>query len=707
MDNLSNKSYLYAIASLDFIARFHNLDIDFFSIIAKFGINHQELNLLNIFRIAKSAGFKISKKKVPLHNFSNKYPLPAICICKNDSFCVLLAVNVENSSVLIINPDNNRPKSIPFHFFNKMASGEFLFLKHKNGRSDYKFGFRWFYREILRFKHIILEVLLAAFVIQLFALVTPLFTQVILDKVLVHRSIPTLNVITFAFIFISLFELLLNFARNYIFLHTSNKIDAKLGAKIFNHLLNIYFVYFANRPVGNIVARIRELDRIREFITNKSVALIIDSLFSIIFISVLFLYSVKLTLIVLSLLSVIAAFYFFFTPLIRLLLQDKFRLAAIQNSFLVETINGIESVKALTLEGVLFKKWERKLAEYINANFKVALFGNLAASFSFFLHKILTIAILYIGVSQVLDNKLTIGQLIAFQMIAAQFCSPILRIVNLWNDFQQTILAVDRIGDILNSKKEDDRNGLFFPNINGNIKFEHLSFKYNVDDNPVLSDINLSIQKGMKVGVVGPSGCGKSTFAKLIQRFYFPSMGRIFIDDIDIRFINPYALRNQIVRVLQNNYLFSGSIKENILDANINANFNDMIMAAKISGAHEFISKLPLGYDTQVGERGSALSGGQIQKIAIARALIKNPKILILDEATAALDFHSEKILWDNLNSITKDRTTIIIAHRLATVKNCDTILFFDNGKILEQGSHDELIRMNGHYKHLFDSQLK
>lgn len=705
-ENISKRRVNTGLISLEIAAHLNRIDIDMRSIVREFGIETADISPEELIRIAKKAGFRIKQKEIAIGDIVPKYPLPAILRKKDGAYFVLLGVKADEGSALILNPLAKHPESINIEELENAIDGKVLILKHKQITSDAKFGFKWFFNEIMNYKNIISQVLLGSFVVQLFGLVTPLFTQVILDKVLVHRTISTLNVLAFAFVVVAVFEFMLNLSRNYIFIHTTNKIDAKLGAKLFKHLFRLYYVYFENRQVGNIIARVRELDRIREFITDKSVSVIIDSFFSLVFVAVMFMYSVKLTLIALTFVSLVGLLYLMITPELRSRLEDKFQMGAIQNSYLVESVTGIQTVKALSLEGSMFRKWEEKLGEYLKSSFNLAIMGNFTGSLSTILQKLMTIAILYVGVVQVIENKLTIGQLIAFQMFAGQFSGPMLRLVNLWNEFQQTLLAVDRIGDILNSPVEvQSDTAITLSNVRGEIRLDHLSFRYNVDSPLVLRDVNLEIGAGMKVGFVGRSGSGKSTLTKLIQRFYYPTEGTIYIDGIDIRNINPVWLRTNIGIVLQENYLFSGTIKDNIVLPRPNMPMEGVIEAARISGAHEFVSKLPKGYDTEVGERGSTLSGGQKQRIAIARALITNPRILIMDEATSALDYESEKIIRENMDYISRGRTTIIIAHRLSTIKDCDKIVCFDNGQIVEVGTHDELIALDGYYKKLYESQ--
>ncbi|MBR1943807.1 type I secretion system permease/ATPase [bacterium] len=695
------------LISLEIAARMNNIDIDMRSIVREYGITTADIEPEEIIRIAKNKSFKIKKKKITLKEIADKnYPLPAILQLKDNSYIVLLAIKKDENKALTLTPLERQPEPHLIDELQEQIKDFVLILKHKLLDDDVKFGFKWFFIEIFKYKKIIGQVLLGSFVVQLFGLVTPLFTQVILDKVLVNRTISTLDVLAFAFIVVAIFELLLNLSRNYIFIHTTNKIDAKLGAKLFKHLFRLYYVYFENRQVGNIAARVRELDRIREFITNKSVSVLIDAFFSIVFLAIMFVYSVKLTFISLGFLAVIGIIYVMITPELRLRLEEKFQMGAHSNSYLVESITGVQTVKSLAIEGSMFRKWEEKLGKYLKSSFNLAIIGNFTGSICGFLQKGMTIAILYVGVMLVIENKLTIGQLIAFQMFSGQFAAPMLRLVGLWNEFQQTLLAVDRIGDILNSPVElQSGNAITLNHVRGDIKIDNLSFKYNVESPNVLNNINLEIKAGQKIGFVGRSGSGKSTIAKLIQRLYYTTEGTIYIDGIDIRNINPVWLRTNIGIVLQENYLFSGTIKDNISLPRPNIPMEGIVQAAQISGAHEFISKLPKGYDTEVGERGSSLSGGQKQRIAIARALISNPRILIFDEATSALDYESERIIRDNMAMISKGRTTIVIAHRLSTIKDCDLIVCFDNGYIVEKGTHEELLQQDGYYKKLYLAQ--
>lgn len=695
------------LIAFDTVAKINGISIDLRSIVREYGITNNEIDVSELLLIMKQFDFKAKIKTLAAEDLSKDYPLPAVVIQKNDLYSVLLKINKDTKHALIYSIEENKTKDISYEELYELCENRFIILSHKLINSQIKFGFKWFFNEILAYKQVIAEVMLGSFIVQLFGLVTPLFTQVILDKVIVHRSLMTLDVLAFAFIAVMIFELLLNFARKYIFLHTACKIDAKLGAKLFKHLFSLPFTYFENRKVGNIITRVRELDQIREFITSKTVSVILDVFFSFVFVVMMFLYSPVLSFVVIGFVVLIALLYLIITPELRERLEKKFQMGAQSNSYLVESVTGIQTVKSLAIEGSMQKKWEDNLAKYISSSFKLSNMGNIAGALSNMLQKAMTITILYFGVKLVIENKLTIGQLIAFQMFSNQFSAPILRLVNLWNEFQQCLLGIDRLGDILNTPVEvQSSKSITLPQLHGAVKFDNISFKYSPNTPYVINNFKYNIAPGMSVGIVGRSGSGKSTITKLIQRLYIPNEGTIYIDGVDVRQMNPTWLRYNIGVVLQENYLFAGSIRENISLPKPDAPIELIIHAAQMAGAHEFISEFPEGYETIVGERGSSLSGGQRQRIAIARALITNPKIFIMDEATSALDYESERIILNNMSSITKGRTTFIIAHRLSAVRHCDVILVMDKGHIIEAGSHEDLMKHErGYYKFLYSQQ--
>lgn len=694
-----------ALRSLEIVGALNNVRIDSRAIIRDYALNSAP-SFEELIRIAKDKGFKAKIKPLTIKNLVS-YPLPCIARDKNGVYFNILKVDTSKNEVLIFK-DKNEPYAIKFEELLSILNPnpKMIVLKHKLLNDRIKFGFGWFYARMLSYKKIVGEILIASFVIQLFGLVTPLFTQVVLDKVLVHHSLSTLNVIAVAFGAVIIFEMLLGLSRNYIFAHTTSKIDARLGAMLFDHLIKLPMIYFENRKVGNIIARVRELDSIREFIANKSVTVLLDMLFSVVFVIMMLLYSVKLTLVALGFVTIIATLYFFATPKLRARLEDKFQMGARSNSYLVESITGISTVKSLAIEGSMQRLWEDFLAKYVKSSFELSNLSNILSGIANALSKLMTLAILYLGVGLVIENKLSVGQLIAFQMFAGQFSAPIMRLVGLWNEFQQALLSVDRLGDILNTPKEQENgNAITLSEIKGSVKFDNVSFKYSPNSPTVLQNFSLEVKPNTSIGIVGRSGSGKSTLTRLLQRLYYANEGAIYIDGVDIRHMNPSWLRQNIGVVLQDSYLFSGSVKENIAYAYPSASMDLILQASKVAGADEFISMLPEGYDTLVGERGSSLSGGQKQRIAIARAILTNPRILIFDEATSALDYESEKIISNNLAAIKKNRTVFIVAHRLSTVKECNEIIVLDKGKLIERGDHESLMKQCGYYYFLNKQQ--
>ncbi|MDR0762498.1 MAG: type I secretion system permease/ATPase [Campylobacteraceae bacterium] len=693
-----------ALIALEVVGQLNKISVDTQSIIREYALeNEPSIELL--VKIAKDRGFKARIKEIKSKDLA-KYPFPSICKREEGGYAVILRIDTDKEEVLLFEGGKKEPFILKFSEFEKQMSPQVVILKHKILNEQVKFGFAWFYNQILHYKKIAGEILVASFIIQLFGLVTPLFTQVVLDKVLVHHSISTLNVIAVAFAAVIIFDMLLNLSRNYIFAHTTSKIDAKLGSKLFKHLISLPMVYFEKRKVGNIVARVRELDRIRDFIANKSVTVILDVLFSFVFIAMMMLYSVKLALIAVSFVFTIALLYFFITPKLRSRLEEKFQMGAQSNAYLVESVTGMQTVKSLAIEGSMQNRWENYLAKYVNSGFKLANLSNNLSGISTALQKLMTLTILYFGVGQVIEGNLSVGQLIAFQMFAGQFSGPIMRLVGLWNEFQQALLSVDRLGDILNSPTETANDkAITLQTLGGEIKFDSISFRYTPDGPFILKKLSLHVKAGESIGVVGRSGSGKSTLTKLLQRLYIPNDGALYVDGVDVRHLSPSWLRHNIGVVLQENYLFSGTIKENISFAMPSASMQRIINSALTAGAHEFITALPEGYDTFVGERGSSLSGGQKQRIAIARALLTNPKILIFDEATSALDYESESIIRKNLNKIKQNRTMFIVAHRLSAVRDCDRIIVVEQGEIVEIGSHEELMNKQGYYHFLTTQQ--
>jgi len=560
---------------------------------------------------------------------------------------------------------------------------------------------------VVKYRKLLLEVLLVSFVLQLFALATPLFFQVVMDKVLVHRGFTTLDVIAVGLLVVVVFDVVLTALRSYVFAHTTNRIDVELGARLFRHLLALPMSYFEARRVGDSVARVRELENIRAFLTGNAITVGLDLLFSFVFLGVMWYYSAWLTLIVVVSLPCYGILSALYTPLLRSRLHEKFNRGAENQAFLVEAVSGIGTVKAMAVEPQLTRHWDRQLAAYISASFRTATIGVFASGGVTLVGKLVTVATMWLGARLVIGNELSVGQLIAFNMLAGQVAQPVMRLAQLWTDFQQVGISMQRLGDILNTRTEAVGNKSTLPPIQGRIEFDHVVFRYRPDGSEVLCGINLVIRPGEVIGIVGRSGSGKSTLAKLVQRMYVPERGRVLVDGMDLALADVSSLRRQIGVVLQENVLFNRTIRENIALIDPGTPMETVIMAAKLAGAHEFILELPEAYDTMVGEHGSTLSGGQRQRIAIARALIANPRILIFDEATSALDYESERLIQNNMKSICQGRSVIIVAHRLSAVRDANRIVVMERGRIVEAGSHAELLEHEmGHYARLHRLQM-
>ncbi len=589
-----------------------------------------------------------------------------------------------------------------------ISSGELVLITTREGFGgpSQPFDISWFLPQIVKYRRLIGEVLLITLAINLLGLAAPLFFQNVIDKVLVHNTLDTLDVLVIGFVVVSAWETIFNWLRTRLYSETSQKIDVELGAKLFRHLLGLPLGYFEARRVGDITMRVRQLETIREFLTNASLSVLVDPLFTIVFLVVMWIYSIKLFLISILTIPAYFAVAILITKPLRARIEEKFERGAANNALLIESIGGIQTVKAGAVEPQWQDRWERQLAGYSLASQKVINLGNTGSQAIQLISKLNMAAILYFGAEAVIDKDLTVGGLVAFNMFAQRVSGPVIRMAQLWQDFQQVRISIERLGDVLNQPVEPGSGSrTALPAIRGDIAFQGVRFRYGLEGPWTIEDINVEIPAGSSLGIVGSSGSGKSTLTKLLQRLYVPAGGRILIDGVDIGQIDPAWLRRQIGVVLQENLLFNRSIRENIALANPAMPLEAVINAATLAGAHEFVVRLPHGYDTPVEERGTNLSGGQRQRLAIARALITNPRILILDEATSALDAESEEIIQTNLKAIARGRTAIIIAHRLSAIRQCDTIIALESGHIVERGTHAELLALNGRYADLHRRQ--
>jgi len=665
----------------------------------------EDMDPVTMVRAAKQLGVKARIRQVKPQRLE-KAPFPFIARKSDGSYMIIAAV--KEDQVLTQIP-GQPPQPVSLDDLWQIWQGEAIFIASRAtlAGAARKFDLTWFIPVIVKYRKLLGEVLLASLFIQLFALVTPFFFQVVMDKVLVHRGLTTLDVIAFGLVVISVFDIVLNGLRTYVFSHTTSRMDVELGSRLFNHLLNLPIAYFTSRPVGQVVARVRELESIRNFLTGNALTVVLDLLFSVVFFAVMFYYSETLTWIVIGSIPFYVIISVAITPELRKRTEEQFQRGAINQSFLTESVTGMETLKSMAVEPQMRQKWEEQLAGYVKASFRSVVLGIFGGQSVQLVSKVVAAILLWKGAQLVIIGEITVGQLIAFNMLSGQVAAPILRLAQLWQDFQQFRISLERLGDVLNVPTEPKQklNRPTLPPIDGRIVMEQVRFRYSPTGREILTGIDLEIPSGQCIGVVGPSGSGKSTLTKLIQRLYIPESGRVLVDGNDLALLDPAWLRRQVGVVLQENILFNASVKENIALSDPSYSMERIIQAAKLAGAHEFILELEHGYDTEIGERGAGLSGGQRQRLAIARALITNPKILILDEATSALDYESEKAIQDNMQLICRGRTVIIIAHRLSTVRGCDRIITVDKGQVIEDGTHVQLLSQGGRYARLWQAQ--
>lgn len=631
------------------IAAFYSAPFDAAQTLHNFHLENKKLTVANVLKIARKLNLKarffkrsgISIKKIPL---------PCIVRDRDGEFFILAKLSGENALIM---RNGESPAVISMQEFKNIWNKNVILIK-KNSKStkEFQYGLNWFLSIIIKYKTQLLEVLVASFTLQILGIFTPIITQVVIDKVLVHNNLTTLDVMIIGLIGITVFETAMSFARNRVFTDTTSKIDVILGANFLERLIHLPLAFFENRRTGEIVARARELETVRRFLTGTPLTSILDAVFIIVYIAIMFFYSRNLTLVVILSLPLYALLSLIATPIFKKQLDEKFAANAESQSYMVETVTGINTIKSLALEPKMKDSWGRLLANYTMASYKTAVFsGNVNAIAGFF-QKVFDLIVLWLGARLAMQGDITIGQMIAFRMLAGRVSGPVLRLIQLRQEFTQTKVAIERIG------------------------------------------------------VVGRSGSGKSTVAKLIQRLYVPESGKILIDGIDAALAETSWLRRQIGAVPQESFLLSMTIRENIAINNSSATVEDIIKACKMAGAHDFISELPEGYDTPLGENGTGLSGGQKQRIAIARALIDDPRVLIFDEATSALDYESESVINSNLKLICEGRTVIIIAHRLSTLQGADAILVLDKGQLAEYGPPETLLRRNGLFSYLYNQQF-
>ncbi len=693
------------LAALELIGRHHSISVEPAQLRHELGLGGRRAAARDLVRGARLRGMRARAFSGQRSARLLAAPAPMIIGLAAGGFAVLRR---PHGRLALVNPLTREVTDVTEAELLAAWSGEFILLRREPVTEDgAAFGLGWFATALFRYRGAITHILVCSLFVQVFALASPLLFQVIIDKALVHKSTSTLAVIAVAMISIGVFDASLQYLRTYALSYTSSRVDVELGAKLFGRLLDLPLGYFESRAAGQTVARVRELENVRNFLTGQGLSSFIDAGFTLVFLAVLFFYSATLAQIVLCSIPLYLLVIFGIRPLLRERSRQRFNCGAESQQFLVESVVGVATIKAAAVEPLMQRQWEERLAAYVRSAFRAGMLASLGQNAITLISRVTTALVLVVGSLQVMAGKMTVGELVAFNMIAGQLQSPVLRLAGLWQDFQQVQVSIERIGDVYNAKPEPRAAG---PGpqkqIEGEVRFEGVSFGYRPDAPPALDGVNLHVPAGQVVGIVGASGSGKSTLAKLIQRLYLPQSGKVLVDGIDVSQVNPAWLRRQIGVVLQENLLFNRTIHENIAFATPAMPRREVMEIADLAGADEFIRDLPQGYDTPVQERGANLSGGQRQRIAIARALARNPRILIFDEATSALDYESERIIRENMRKISRQRTVLIIAHRLAAVRDCDRIIGLDRGRVVEDGAHEKLLqRPDGLYARLWAIQ--
>ncbi|MGI2299076.1 type I secretion system permease/ATPase [Candidatus Cardinium hertigii] len=665
----------------------------------KLGKDCHNLSWMDVCMAAKIVGLQSKYYKEIDFDLSN-IPLP-ILVCLDGKWSVI--EKVEDGYWSRYDPDTDQVYKEPIA--NDTLS-VILLAEQEIQIKDVKFGFNWFLPSILRHTRQLRDVLALSLTLQFMALMGPKLFQNVIDRVLVSRALSSLKVLSIAILSLAITEPIFNYFRGKFFTNLASKINSELSSRLYQHLLMLPLDYFSKRQTGQIVARVREMNHIRQFLTGSALMLILDSIFILIFLIVMFNYSSILTCIVMGSLVIYGLFWLTIGPMLRQRVNKEYDASVLATAYLTETITGIEVLKTTATESDFLKRWKKILACQLQSTFLAKNIAIVASQGISFIQKLTSALLLWFGVKIVLANQLTVGGLVAFNMLANYVTQPILRLAQIWQDFQHTLIALRRIGDILDTTSEVGGKGVdTLPKLVGKIEFQHVRFRYEPDTPEVVKNLSFVIQSGEFIGITGPSGSGKSTITRLLQRLYIPQNGQILVDGMDIAIANPTSLRRNMSIVLQDNMLFAGSILENIKLCCPSASEEEVVRSATLAGANNFINELPQAYQTIIGEKGSGLSGGQRQRIALARALLINPSILILDEATSALDYESEAAIMSNIDQICQNRTVIAIAHRLNTIKYANRILVLDQGMITEQGTHTELLQKKGLYDKLWRMQ--
>lgn len=668
------------------------------------GVNHSNLSDMQIREAADYIGLKSQVAKIQATEL-NTLPLPVLIEIDNHWKVITQATD---GSCFLYDPTTQSEQRRELHSDNHLLNYKVILVADERLSSkEVKFGLSWFAPSILRQKSQMRDVFFYAIALQIFALVSPMLFENVIDKVLVGRSLSSLHVLAMAMLALALAEPAYSYLRNTVFGHLASQVNAELSGRLYRHLVGLPLTYFKQRQTGQIIARVREMAQIRQFLTGSTLMLLLDLIFVTVFIAVMFHYASTLTWLVIGSLVIYFLLWLIAGPLIRKKVESEYESDADSTTFLTEAVTGIETIKTTATEHRFLHQWQRILSQQLNRSFDAQKSGLIAGQGIALVQKLTAALLLWWGVNEVLNGELTPGQLVAFNMLAGHVTQPVLRLAQIWQDFQHTLIALRRVGDILNEPRENSKQGLAsVPELNGGIEFNNIRFRYHEDAPEVLANLSLEIKPGQFIGITGPSGSGKSTLTRLLQRLYIPQHGQVLVDGMDLAIADPVSLRRNMSVVLQESILFSGSVADNIRLSKSQASDDEIRHAAQLAGALEFIEGLPHGFNQPVGEKGSALSGGQRQRIALARALLVNPRILLLDEATSALDYNSEAAIMSNMEEVCRGRTVISIAHRLNTIRHADNILVLDKGQVCERGTHHELVAKEGLYAKLWKQQI-
>ncbi|MGF0037753.1 peptidase domain-containing ABC transporter [Victivallis vadensis] len=707
-------SGLFALTA---IGRHHNVPMDIRRLLHDYAAGEQEVSVPQLLEIAGDYQLKAKKVRLRWKDFAGMgQAFPLIDLKKDGTRRVICGMRrrEEGDDLAVVDPawQAEHPGQ-QFNFmaqkeFEETSSGSGILLKrvYKLADEDQPFGLRWFIPEFLKLKGIFGQIALAVLMINAIALITPLFFQIVVDKVLVNNSYNTLNVLGIGIVAAILFNAMLEYLRNYLLLFATNKIDIATATKTFKHLMRLPIEFFERVPSGVLLKHMQQTEKIRGFLSGNLFFTVLELFSLVVFIPFLLLYSVELTLVVLGYSVLMALVIATLIKPFQIRLNELYQAEGKRQSMLVESIHGIRTVKSLAIEPVEEKAWNDSTAYAIKSYFRVGKISMTARTISQMLEMLMTVSVIWLGASLVFDHVLSIGALIAFQMLSGRVTGPLVRLVGLIHEYQQVALSVRMLGVVMNTPVEPAGGGVRNP-LKGNISFENVTFQYRPDTPQVIRNLDLDVPVGSTIGIVGRSGSGKTTLTKLLQGLYPVQSGLIKIDGIDLREIDKSHLRSSIGVVLQENYFFNGTVRENICLTKRNATLEEIIYAARLAGAHDFVQTLPKGYDTMLEENASNLSGGQKQRLAIARALLTNPSILIFDEATSALDPESENVIQENLGAIAKGRTVLIISHRLSIVSGADKILVLDKGVRTDFAPHRELLSHDGIYRDFWRQQME